>query len=240
MSGVKPKQRGTLRVINYPAQVSSSLLIDFTTHRWSLTRRKKARNQERKRLFILPFSFLFLPSCHLMLTLSSVRGRSTDSFLFPLFSFLLSLGFDWKSRLCLSVNSNRSTTKWDRMSLRAIGSGSAHLRINGAEWSGQRLSLAFVEADDPPSWGPWMKHVRFPVSSSWLSLLCLCPWVCCYLFCPAGCRRWWTRRRTIPPSLERTHHSNSLVFLHVVPKDFVCLVCTLIFFFFPKIKIIYQ
>lgn len=34
--GVEPKQRDTLRVINYPAQVSSSLLIDFTTHRWSL------------------------------------------------------------------------------------------------------------------------------------------------------------------------------------------------------------
>lgn len=34
--GVEPKQRDTPRVINYPAQVSSSLLIDFTTHRWSL------------------------------------------------------------------------------------------------------------------------------------------------------------------------------------------------------------
>lgn len=36
MCGVEPKQRDTPRVINYPAQVSSSLLIDFTTHRWSL------------------------------------------------------------------------------------------------------------------------------------------------------------------------------------------------------------
>lgn len=33
----KPKQRGTLRVINYLAQVSSSLLIDFTT--WVLAGR---------------------------------------------------------------------------------------------------------------------------------------------------------------------------------------------------------
>ncbi len=51
--GAKPKQRETPRVINYPAQVSSSLLIDFTTHQWSL--------EETTRIFFFFFVFfLFL------------------------------------------------------------------------------------------------------------------------------------------------------------------------------------
>ena len=47
--GAKPKQRETPRVINYPAQVSSSLLIDFTTQRWSLERRIRRRRRRRRR-----------------------------------------------------------------------------------------------------------------------------------------------------------------------------------------------
>ena len=47
--GAKPKQRETPRVINYPAQVSSSLLIDFTTQRWSLERRRIRRRRRRRR-----------------------------------------------------------------------------------------------------------------------------------------------------------------------------------------------
>ena len=46
--GAKPKQRETPRVINYPAQVSSSLLIDFTTQRWSLERRIRRRRRRRR------------------------------------------------------------------------------------------------------------------------------------------------------------------------------------------------